>query len=447
MDELQLIPLPGVIAMTRAYNAHVYGNLEATEKFSKLALQLFPEDDLFRRAQASITLEIIHWTRGNLEAARMALCDWMDSVRKAGNIPFLVASAFGLADIQIEQGQLREAIKTYQNAIQLASESGDDAQQLTAHHHLGLAMIFHEMGEDNTAAEHLQIAEKLGEHTTLVDWPYRWRIAQARLLESREDLESALTQLDEARRVYVKNPIPDTRPVAALKAKLYLKQGKLSKAQDWVRERNLTADDEITYLNEFEHLILAKVLMAEYQSSQTILKTLQLLEHLLQLAQAQKRTGCVIEILSNQAKGFQVQGNLPLALATLERALSMAEPEGYLRIFINEGESMRSLIEKLSHLQDHPQKVYANRLLTAFEKPKITQKSASSKQIDLVESLSEREMEVLKLLRSELNGPEIAQHLCVSINTFHTHTKKIFIKLSVNNRRAAIRRAEELNLL
>ena len=145
-----------------------------------------------------------------------------------------------LADILIEQGQLREAIRTYQNAIQLASEYGEDAQTLTAHHHLGLAMIFHEMGEEKNAAEHLQIAEKLGEHTTLVDWPYRWRIAQARLLESREDMESALTQLDEAKRVYVKNPIPDTRPVDALKAKLYLKQGKLSKTQDWIRERDLT---------------------------------------------------------------------------------------------------------------------------------------------------------------------------------------------------------------
>ncbi len=180
-DEAQLGPLPAVIAMTRAYNAQVQGDLSATVKYAELALQLIPESDLFRRAQATIMLEVTHWTRGDLEFARSALNDWMNSMEKLGNFVFVVASAFALADILVAQGRLREAVKTYQQSLQLASKHGQDAQHITAHHYLGLALLQHERGEDAAAAELLQKAREIGEQTTLVDWSYRWHLAQARL--------------------------------------------------------------------------------------------------------------------------------------------------------------------------------------------------------------------------------------------------------------------------
>ena len=182
-DEAQLGSLPAEIAMTRAYNAQVQGNLSATVKYVELALQLIPEGDLFRRAQATITLEVTHWASGDLESARSALIDWMNSMQKAGNYVFVVASAFALADILVVLGRLREAVQTNQQAIQLASKHGEDAQHITAHHYLGLALFQHEMGEDAAAAEHLQKAREMGEQTTLVDWSYRWHLAQARLHE------------------------------------------------------------------------------------------------------------------------------------------------------------------------------------------------------------------------------------------------------------------------
>ena len=138
------------------------------------------------------------------------------------------------------------------------------------------------------------------------------------------DLEAALILLDEARRVYIKNPVPDPRPIPALKAKIYLKQGQLAKALDWTRARGLSADDEISYLDEFEHLILARVLTAEYQSSRgrrSFLQAIPLLERLLKGAEAQRRTASVIEILVAQALAHQVQGNSSLALVSFERAL------------------------------------------------------------------------------------------------------------------------------
>ncbi len=205
VDQTQLAPLPAVIALTRAYNAQVQGDPAATVKYAELALQLTPEDDFFRRAQATITLEVTHWASGDLESARSALGDWMNSMQKAGNFVFVVASAFGLADILVAQGRLHEAVKTYLQALQLAAKHGQDEQRITAHHYLGLALLQHEMGEDAAAAEHLQKAQEMGEQTTLVDWAYRWHIAQARLKESAGDLEDVLVQLDEAKRVYVKN--------------------------------------------------------------------------------------------------------------------------------------------------------------------------------------------------------------------------------------------------
>jgi LuxR family maltose regulon positive regulatory protein len=463
VDKAQLKPLPAVIAMTRAYNAQVQGDLSATVKYAELSLQLIPEGDLFRRAQATITLEVTHWTRGDLESARSALGDWMNSMQKAGNFVFVVASAFALADILVVLGRLHEAVQTNQEAIQLASKHGKDAQHITAHHYLGLAMLQHEMGEDAAAAEHLQKAGEVGEQTTLVDWSYRWHLAQARLKESGGDLEATLVQLDEARRGYVKTPIPDTRPIEALKAKVYLKQGRLAKALDWVRARGLSADDEISYLGEFEHLTLARVLMAEYQSRQarrSLLQAIGLLERLLKAAEGQRRIGSVIEILVAQALAHQVQGNLPLALVSLERALFLAQPEGYVRIFVDEGEPMRLLIlafqsriEKPSSGQGHALLVYVEKLLSAFERAVEKQSPTHPKKPDMIEPaapiepLSERELEVLRLVAQGLTNNEISQRLVLALSTVKGHNLRIFGKLQARNRSEAVMRARELGLL
>ncbi|RPI30630.1 MAG: helix-turn-helix transcriptional regulator, partial [Chloroflexota bacterium] len=456
-DESQLEALPARIAMTRAYNAQVQGDLSATVKYAELALQLIPEGDLFRRAQATITLEVTHWANGDLEAARSALDDWMNSMQRAGNYAFVVASAFAVADVQVEQGLLREAIKTYQQALRLAAEHGPEAQHITAHHYLGLALLQHEMGEDAAAAQYLQKAEEMGEQTTLVDWSYRWYIAQARLKESSGELEAALVLLDEARRVYVKTPIPDTRPIEALKVKVYLKQGRLDKALDWVHRRGLSADDEISYLGEFEHLTLARVLMAEYQSRQgrhSYLQATGLLERLLTAAEAQRRTGSVIEILVVQALAHQAQGNLPLALASLERTLDLAQPEGYVRLFVDEGEpvhllllDLRSRIEKQSSDQDHSLFVYVEKLLSAFEWAVEKQSTVQPHKAVLIEPLSERELEVLRLVAQGLTNDEISQRLVLALSTVKGHNLRIFGKLQARNRSEAVARARELGLL
>jgi LuxR family transcriptional regulator, maltose regulon positive regulatory protein len=210
-------------------------------------------------------------------------------------------------------------------------------------------------------------------------------------------------------------------------------------------------EDDLRYLREFEHLTLARVLIAAGKSDREagpIHQAIALLVRLLQAAEAGRRLGSVIEILVVQALALQAQGNASQALASMERALALAKPEGYLRVFVDEGEEMRVLIEKQSRNRNHPLSGYLDKILAAFTQPVAAQKSVIIHQkSDVIEPLSERELEVLKLLRSELSGPEIAQQLVVSLNTLRTHTKNIFKKLGVNNRRAAVRRAEELDLL
>jgi LuxR family transcriptional regulator, maltose regulon positive regulatory protein len=237
--------------------------------------------------------------------------------------------------------------------------------------------------------------------------------------------------------LYVGDFFPNVRPVSALKTRVWLAQGKLDEALEWTLERGLSVADDLGYLREFEHITLARVLLAR----RAIRDAMGLLERLLRAADDGGRIGSVIEILVLQAIGYQMQDNIGAAVVPLERALTLAEPEGYVRIFVDEGPPMADLLQAASKRKTAPE--YARRLLTAFGKPEnktpVTQL--------LMEPLSERELDVLRLLATDLDGPEIARQLVVSLSTLRTHTRSIYSKLGVNNRRAAVRRGDELALL
>jgi LuxR family maltose regulon positive regulatory protein len=459
-NEAQLKPLPAMIALARAYNAQVQGNLVTTVKYAEQAIQLIPENDFYRRAQAIITLEASHWASGNLESAIRAIRDWMESMTLLGNHVFVVASAFGVADLLVGLGRLGEAERAYQDALQLAAQHGPEAEHITAHHHLGLSMIYHQRGDDALAAHHLQRAAELGLQTTLADWLYRWHVAQSQLKEAAGDLETALALLDEAKRVYIQTVVPDLRPIAALKARIHLKQGRPDKVRVWAAERGLSLADEVSYLHEFEHLTLARLEIANPLVTA-------LLARLLQAAEAQKRQGSALDILLVQALAHEAQGNRPQALAALKGALSLAEPEGYVRIFVDEGEAMRSLlrlliadfrlsIEKQMSSSAHAQLGYTGKLLAAFAPPVNKQSttpalaagaSVKNPKSEMVEPLSERELEVLRLVARGLSNREISERLFLAVNTVKGHNQKIFDKLQVQSRTEAVARARELGLL
>jgi LuxR family maltose regulon positive regulatory protein len=453
VDEEQFRTLPASIALVRAYNAEAQGDVSATARYAELALKLTPEEDLLGRAQATVSLGFTYWVSGDLEAAHQALADWIDSMQKVGSIVFAIASTYAFADIMVAQGRLQEAARAYKQSLQLASEQDKDVERVTAHLYLGLAMLYHEMDDQEAAAQHLLKSRELGEQSTLPDWPYRWSVAQAQMKESEGDLEAAVDLLDEAKRLYVRSSLPDIRPTEALKARVYVRQGRLPKAQAWAHERGLSVDDELSYLREFEHIILARVLIAEYESNRaegSVLQAIGLLERLLNAAEEGRRMGSVIEILVLQALAHQAQGNIPLALVTLERALTLAEPEGYVRIFVDEGLPMAQLLSEAAAHGIMPD--YTGKLLAASRAGERRSKGksrllTSPSPQPLTEPLSQRELEVLRMLNTELSGPEIARELVIALSTVRTHTKSIYSKLNVNSRWAAVKRAVELDLI
>lgn len=452
VDKEQFRSLPAMIATARAYRSLALGDVPGTVKYARQALELTPEDDQARRNEATSLLGLAQYTSGDLQAAECSMSDFHSNLRKTGDIQVLVGITFLLADVRVTLGRLREAESIYQQSLRLATGQGEPMPLGTVDLYRGLGELYVERGNLEAAAQHLLTNRKLGMQNTLTDWQYRLCVSQARLKEAQGDPDGALALLDEAERVHIRSPLPDVRPVAALKARVWLKQGRLTEALGWAREQRLSADDEICYAREFEHVTLARVLIARHKNNPlagSIHEAIDLLERLLQAAEAGGRLGSVIEILLLQALAFQAQDILPHALETLERALTLAEPEGYVRIFVDEGDAMRLLIEKQSCNRGHLLNSYAERLLAVFPRPhEVNPKSKiPNLKSEMIEPLSERELEVLRLLRTEMSGPEIAGELVVSLNTFRTHTKNIFNKLGVNNRRAAVRRAKELDLL
>jgi LuxR family maltose regulon positive regulatory protein len=289
------------------------------------------------------------------------------------------------------------------------------------------------------ATQWLLRSQELGEHVGLPQNRYRWRVAMARIRQAEGDLAGALDLLNEAERLYVSDFFPNIRPVPALKARVWIAQGSLGEALGWVREQGLSADDDLSYLREFEHITLARVLLAQ-RAETSVHEATRLLERLLLAAEEGARTGRVIEILVLQALTRQRLGDIAAALARLERAVTLAEPEGYVRVFADEGPAMASLL--IVAAKQGTAGNYVRRLLAAVGEPKHDRLVKQA----LIEPLSERELDVLRLLGTELDGPAIARELSVSLNTMRTHTKNIYAKLAVTNRRAAVRRAAELDL-
>ncbi len=443
-DEEEYRRLPGAIEVYRAALAMARGDAPGTVRHARRALDLSPAEDHLCRASAAGFLGLASWGSGDLEAAHRAWSACVAGLRRAGFVSDIMGCSIALADIRITQGRLGEAMRTYEQALQLVREQGGPVLRGTADIHVGMSELHRERDDLPAATQHLLTSQQLGEHTGLPQNRYRWCVAMARIRQAEGNLDDALELLNEAERLYVGDFFPNVRPVPALRARVWIAQASLGEALGWVREQGLSAADDLSYLREFEHITLARVLLARYtdeRAAASIHEATRLLERLLLAAEEGDRTGRVIEILVLQALARQRLGDIPAALACLERAVTLAEPEGYVRVFADEGPPMASLLRALAKRGTAGN--YARRLLAAAGE---TGHDSPVKQA-VIEPLSERELGVLRLLGSELDGPAIARELMVSLNTMRTHTKNIYAKLAVTSRRAAVRRAAELGLL
>ncbi len=441
VDEEQFRSLPASIATTRLYSAGSLGDSSGAVKYARQALVLLPEGDHTRRGVAAGLLACSYWANGELDAAYQTFIDCRAGHQIAGNPFFAIAISVGLADIKVAQGRLREAVSIYEQSIQFATEWDESVTAVTADLYLGLGLLQLERGNLKTSIQDLQTSKELGDQAELVDWRYRWYVAQAQIKKTQGDLDSALDLLNDAERLFIKSPRPNLRPIVALKIRVWIVQGRLNEALVWVQEQGLTVNDELSYLSEFEHITLARVLIAEYKrdrSESSILHAKSLLARLLKEAEEGGRMGGVIEILVLQALAHDAMDDIPLALVPLERALVLAEPEGYVRIFVDEGRPMTHLLSKTTAHETMAK--YMSKLLAAFETPALSAQP-------LVEPLSQRELEVLHLIAQGLSNQEICQRLFLALSTVKGHNRNIFGKLQVQRRTEAIARARELGLL
>ena len=439
LEPAELARLPGAIETYRAALALVGGDPAATAAHADRAIARAVPDDHLTVAAASALAGLASWGQGDLDAAHRGYSAAVEGLRRAGNVSDVLGCSITLGDLRVTQGRLGDARRTYEDALALAAaqESGGVLRG-TADMLVGLSQVALERNDLRTAAEHLARVDALGEGAGLPQHPYRWRVARARLCALHGDLDAAVALLEDAERVYVGDFSPNVRPVPAQRARLLLAQGRLAEALDWAREHDLSPDDDLAYLREYEHVTLARILLRRQESERSAAPATayRLLERLRAEAEAGGRTGTLIEILTLEARA---QRNLE----PLERALRLAEAEGYVQVFIDEGEPIRALLRSLSR-QDSSW-TYPRRLLDALERggddlPEPARQA-------LVDPLSARELDVLRLLATDLDGPAIARELVVSLNTLRTHSKNIYAKLGVNSRREAVSRAADLHLL
>ena len=453
MDEKEFRRLPGSIAMYHAGLALIVGNVPDTVTYARQVLDLVPEDDHILRGGAAALLGLASWTIGDLDAAYQSYADGMAYLQKEGNVADAIGGGIVLADIRMVQGRLHDAMRIYKRGLQLAVEHGTPALRGTADMYVGISEIERERNDLSAATQHLLRSKEQGEHTGFPQNPYRWRVAMARIRHTQGELDDALGLLDDAERVYMSDFSPNVRPIAAWKARAWVAQGKLGEALGWASNQGLSAEDELSYLHEFEHITLVRILLARYRRDHTdnaIREAIGLMERLLKAAEEGGRKGSVIEILILQALACHAQGDISAALIPLQQALTLAEPEGYIRMFLDEGTPMSQLLHEVAAHGIMPD--YTGKLLSAFE----TDEQMNTGEVSLltiptsqtlIEPLSQRELEVLRLFKTELSGPEIANQLVIALSTVRTHTESIYRKLNVNNRRAAVKRANELGLI
>ncbi|MET1088908.1 MAG: LuxR C-terminal-related transcriptional regulator, partial [Arthrobacter sp.] len=312
----------------------------------------------------------------------------------------------------------------------------------------GLSGIDCEAGDVDAANTHLTAAADFFDNAPMTETRFRWFVARALAADAEGRPDDAVELLREAERLYRRGFFPEVRPIAAMTARIRIAQGRLPEAAAWAQQRGVSVTDDAGYLAEFDHLTLVRILIARHRKQPdggTAGEAARLLERLLESAEAGGRAGSLLEIRMLQALVQDARGNRGQARATLGQAFAEApEPGGYARLFLAEGAPMIGLLEDAAHhgtAGDHP------RRLLSLAAPPETAAPAPEPSPSSVETLSVREMQVLRLLDSELSGPEIARQLFISHNTLRTHTKHIFTKLGVATRLAAVRRARERGLL
>ena len=442
VDQPELRRMPATIELYRAALSRLDGDLEANIAHARRVLELVGDTDDLRRGGAETMLGLAYWGMGDLGRGYEWYMRGMASLERAGFVTDVVGGSIVGADIRLAGGRLTDARRIYEDGLARAMATQPPLRGVTDMH-TGLAAIAYERDSLDEAQAHLDAGRGLGDALGFPREPYRWRLVRARILQARGELDAALPLLDEAERRYLSDFGPDIRPVPAIRARMLIAHGRVADGRAWAQHVGVGATDALTYEREYGSTTLARLLVAEASGGESpaLTTAISLLERLLGAAEGDGRDGSRLEILIVLALAHDARGDHAAAFRALDDAMGIAAPEGYVRVFLDEGPAMTHLLRAAQRRPTAP--TYLGTLVRSTASTRGRPPVPSG----LVEPLSERELDVLRLLRGDLSGPEIANELVVSLNTVRTHTKNIYAKLGVTSRRAAVRRAEELELL
>lgn len=356
---------------------------------------------------------------------------------------------------QIKQGRLNDAMSTFRDALQLATAPGGKEMPAAGFPNIKIGDIFREWNDLESAGLYLERGveqcRQLGQADVLTDGI----VAMARLQLTRGELGQAQETLRQAREVTGRTRIDPFIQcwLADCQLRLWLACDDLDSAIHWGKESGLQPEGELSYHYDLHHLNLARLLLAQARAGDPCLpQARSLLERLLAAAEKAGWVQEQIKAMVLQALVFRLQGDAGQALAALELALRLAEPGGYLRLFLDEGESLQPILGDLrvKLAEDEPRlSGYLARLLGASPSPgggPLLPKTGPLP-ARLVEPLTARELEVLRLLATTMTTTEIAASLFVAPSTVHSHIKSLYGKLEVNRRMEALQRARDLGLL
>jgi LuxR family maltose regulon positive regulatory protein len=451
-DTEDLRTAPATVSIYRASLAQARGDVAGTVRHARRALTLAGAEDHLIRGQGGAFLGLAAWAAGNVAEALDVFGAAVRSLHAAGNLVDALDATIVLADMWVAMGRPGRARELYEQGLQRATAAGEPYPRATADLHVGLAELDRERDDLPSARDHLETARVLAERSSITENRHRWYVAMAEVRAAAGDHDEARRLLDLAETLYRRGFYPEIRPIPATRARLAITAGDLAAASGWAQGRGMSVGDDPDYLREYEHLTLVRLLLAQGRGAprsdrpgagtSPAVEALGLLDQLHAAASEVGRDGSLLEIRVLQALALHARGDEPRAVAAVGQALGTTpDPDSHVRVYLDEGTPMLELLHRAvaEHGVSLPRRLH-RQLGPAPEAGPPSQQT-------LVQPLSRRELDVLRLLDSELAGPDIARQLYVSLNTLRTHTKRIFTKLDVNSRAAAVRRARQLGLL
>ena len=449
-----LANVPAGIAFLRASLARLRGNAALAADYDRQALAQLGEDDWLLRSFVRWNLAVVDWLHGRLGPAERGLAEVLAERRAAGEAfgGFLPMRArHDLGEVQRAQGNLDAAAATYRQALDTAGESSQAALMGPAH--VGLAQVLYERDELTVALDHATRGVTLCQQLAFTAALATGLAVVARIRHAQGDAAGAREAMGEAGRIGLSPQVITLfNPVPSHRARLLLAQGDVHAAAQWTTAAGLSPDDEPNYPQEPAYLVLARVLLARNDP----VPALALLQRLLDAAASQGRTGSIIEIQALRALALAAHGDHASALGALAEALTLARRHGYVRVLADEGAPMRALLAQLSAARRGQQHAarridpgYLAALLRACGQADAAPppRRAAAAPPGLAEPLTDRELDVLRLIAAGKSNQRIAHDLFVALDTVKTHVTHILGKLGAANRTEAAARARQLGLI